>query len=249
MSEQAHEHDEHDDDDGDDAGAPVSVETVLDDAEDEDDAEGAENAAHDAADGEPGDGEHDGDGEHEHEQSAEAAQPAFDQKAIDKIFDSLDREAGRHAKRLGEIMGDDATDLLLCPTCGPVEGMPHLPGFVLNVGFPPEVETRMRDALGLTQTGELLEAKHVRPCEDCAAWGIVKTGSHVPNQDVVMCPTCQQKGYVLVGAPPPPLSIVAANGVEGTASTATPHAIGPEPPEAAALRARGYAVIPPPASS
>ncbi len=249
MSEQAHEHDDDGEDDGEDAGAPVSVETVLDDAEAEDDAEGAENAAHDARDGDTGDGDRDGDGEHEHEQSAESAQPAFDQKAIDKIFDSLDREAGRHAKRLGEIMGDDATDLLLCPTCGPVEGMPHLPGFVLNVGFPPEVETRMRDALGLTQTGELLEAKHVRPCDDCAAWGIVKTGSHVPNQDVVMCPTCQQKGYVLVGAPAP-LFEVTTTGTNGTDVTFTPpHAIGPEPPEAAALRARGYAVIPPPASS
>ncbi len=208
------------------------------DAERESDDEANERLAGD-------EGEHEG-GAFAAEQ--EASQPAFDQKAIDKIFKQLDGEASRHAKRLGEIMGEDAQDLVLCPMCGPVDGMPNLAGFVLNAPLHPEAEARVKAALGLDDTTQLLEAKHVRPCEDCAAWGVVKTGSHVARNEVIMCPTCSGNGYTLIGAPAQVFDFATANGTEGTASTATPQAIGPEPPEAAALRARGYAVIPPPAT-
>jgi hypothetical protein len=173
------------------------------------------------------------------------ASAAIDQKVIDRVFAQLDNEAARHAKRLGEIMDEEAQKLKLCPTCGPVDGMPHLVGFVLDGPLHPEAVARMRTALGLNDETNVKPDPYSHRCATCDGWGVVQTGSHVPNLEVRSCDDCSGQGFVLLNAPKEPAPFVPMNGTETAAPIAPPAALGPEPPEAASLRARGWSVIPP----
>jgi hypothetical protein len=173
------------------------------------------------------------------------ASAAIDQKVIDRFFAQLEGEGRRHAKRIGEVMGEEAQSLGLCPTCAPIDGMPQLAGFVLDGPLHPEAVARMRTALGLNDETNVKPDPYSHRCATCDGWGVVQTGSHVPNLEVRSCDDCQGQGFVLLNAPKPEAPFVPTNGTETAAPIAPPAALGPEPPEAASLRARGWSVIPP----
>jgi hypothetical protein len=173
------------------------------------------------------------------------ASGAVNQKVIDRFFAQLEGEDVRHAKRIGAIMEDEAASLNLCPTCGPIEGMPRLAGFVLSGALHGEAVARMRTALGLNDETNVKPDPYSHRCATCDGWGVVQTGSHVPNLEVRSCDDCNGQGFVLLNAPQSGPMIVAPNGEHGLETITPPAALGPEPPEAASLRARGWAVIPP----
>lgn len=118
-------------------------------------------------DNEPDDSTAEPESEHEPEQEA------FD---MEKGVKQLEAENTRHAKRVAEIMGTDAADLIPCPTCvvGPT-------GFVFQL---PPAEPEYKDAAD-TQT-----------CEACGGMGDVLSGSHNDRSKLKQCASCSGQGYV-----------------------------------------------------
>lgn len=153
----------------------------------------------------------------------------------------LSAEHERHAKRLGEIMGDDAGDLIPCPVC-----MDGIDGYV----FLPEVQqlsdeaiSRIRQVIGLPDYSTFRQAPDAHACPDCDGLGEVVTGSHVPGYETKTCGLCMKKGWVGTGE-------AQANGhvppVEDAPVTGpTVYATNEDDPEVRHLRERGFTVIPP----
>jgi rubrerythrin len=163
------------------------------------------------------------------------------EKMIEKRYKQLDAEKQRHAKRLGEIMGDDAADLIQCPVC-----MDGIDGYIFPpdaVPLPDEAIGRIRQVIGLPDLATFAWAKDTEQCPECKGKGKTRTGSDVPGYDVKECGTCASRGWVnLPGAAPADW----ANGTTPPVATGPLNA-GPElgDPMVDALRARGFAVIPP----
>lgn len=153
----------------------------------------------------------------------------------------LDAEKQRHAKRLGEIMGGDAEDLIPCPVC-----MDGIDGYV----FAPDVQQlpddailRLRQLIGLSGLEGLLPATFAERCPDCDGQGEVKTGSRVAGFETATCERCNKSGWVRKGQP-------LRNGHVDLPAPGEPEPIitGPtvyEDPEIQHLRERGFTVIPP----
>lgn len=146
---------------------------------------------------------------------------SFTPEQAEATFKSLEREADRHAREVEKRAGPMFADLVPCPAC-------ITPGFMLNPAIAPvddERKAAVLAVLGETGLPNYREAGHVRPCDDCAAWGVVLTGSHVPGQETVPCPTCTGKGHVpnldapaQPAAPPlgvPPVSPPVLTGANG----------------------------------
>jgi rubrerythrin len=236
-----HEHDE-----GDEAAqAPVSTETVLDE-------EAAEEEAHDAEQGagEPGEAESEHiEGVHfpgdEQERQATAREQRDQQKAVDKMFDAFQREAKRHTDRIAEIAGDSAPDLLMCPMCLPEEGQPNMPGWLLPVKPSEEKIAAVRLAIGLAPKIDYAEDPYSKVCPTCRGLTVVMPAGATENIQPLTCVTCKAQGWVPVGAERggAPENGASAEGLTGP--TALPVQLEADPPEVAALKARGYTVIEP----
>ncbi len=177
------EPDEHDDPE---AGTEEAAEVAEQAREDQDteESEAAETAAHEAA---------------------EAKAPQF---TTEKQLRDLEKKIGRardaHAKRLGDLLGDAATDTLPCPLC-----FDGLMGFVL----PMDAENLSQDAreaalafLGAPGATPLREAEGVVMCERCDGWGELVYPSRKPAMVNQPCPACNGNGYRL--APTAPGNVV-----------------------------------------
>lgn len=163
------------------------------------------------------------------------------EKEISKRYDKLQRENERHASRLGEIMGDDANDLIPCPVC-----MDGIAGWI----YPPDVAPlsdeavgRIRQVIGLPDLTTFRPAKFAERCPDCDGLGQVLTGSQVPGSETTTCERCGRNGWIRNVAPPvgvgvPPVAEEVITGptvyVDDTADSEIRH-----------LRERGFTVIPP----
>jgi hypothetical protein len=166
---------------------------------------------------------------------------ALSEQEIDKRGQKLGAENVRHAKRVSEIMADDAPDLIPCPVCmDGIAGWVFLPEVAQ---LPPEAITRIRQLIGLPDLTTYDQAKFATQCPDCHGMGEVKTGSLVNGYEVTTCETCQKQGWVRTTA-------YGTNG--GAAANVAPIVTGPmvagpeQPdPEIAHLRERGFTVIPP----
>jgi hypothetical protein len=178
--------------------------------------------------------------EPEPERAPDAPLPAMTEAEHEKRAQRLEAENVRHAKRVSEIMEEDATHLIGCPVC-----MDGIAGWI----FPPEVQqlpdeaiARIRQVIGLPDYSSYVEAKDAAQCPDCAGLGKVKTGSAVPTREVKECSTCSGAGWINLGRP--------TNGhVEH--SVAVQEVTGPtvygdaEPDDRVrSLREEGYTVIP-----
>lgn len=167
---------------------------------------------------------------------------APDAKEIEKAFKALGKVRELVARRVGDILGDDATQLIPCPTCQDLA-----PGFVWppNVApLSPEAEAGTLLLLGMQKPQDLQPHPNASLCDTCKGKGQVQTPSLVPGYDVVDCPACAATGRILTSnvvpignptAPAEPTPIL-------TGPTAIPQTL---PPEAEALRAQGYMVVPP----
>jgi hypothetical protein len=181
------------------------------------------------------------------EPDAQAEQAAADharvqtEKALAKRDAQLDGENTRHAKRLGEIMGEAADDLIPCPVCmDGIAGWIYPPDVQM---LPPEAIARVRQVIGLPDYTTFHAAGFAIECPDCGGLGEVTTGSHVPGREVTTCETCQKAGWIRT------------RGVQGNGHVDTttgeivtgPTVVGAEEPdsEVTNLRRRGYTVIPP----
>jgi len=143
--------------------------------------------------------EHDEDNlpEHEREPEGEPEPPqepqepqGLSEKEIESRFEKLEKERQRHAKRVGEILEEEAQELVPCELC-----WPPAPGFRFPQ-MPEEQRSAVMTAIGFAGTPELEEAKDARQCPDCKGEGQVKTGSKVPGYDAMPCAACQGRGAV-----------------------------------------------------
>lgn len=183
------------------------------------------------------------DAEPEEEEEEPEGEATVSVQDLDKALERLDREASRHANRVSEIMGEDAQMLVPCELCAPA-----IPGFRFPVPPDDEVKERVLIALGQPPRPDYLKDSYSRTCEACAGLGEVLTGSQVKGRDTLPCYTCKGQGWVPVGGER------AGGSVPMAAPTASPPGSPPvvvvqsDPPEVAALKARGYVIIAPPPS-
>lgn len=163
------------------------------------------------------------------------------ERELEKRAQKLDAENTRHAKRVGEIMEDDAADLIPCPVC-----MDTIAGWVYppDVAEPsPEQVSRIRQFAGLPDYTNFRQVPWAHECSSCGGLGKVITGSKVMGAEVTGCRECNERGWINTGT--------SANGTNGGTVIELPATTGPtiygtnEPDErVAALRAEGYTVIP-----
>jgi hypothetical protein len=172
---------------------------------------------------------------------AEPEQPqALSEKDMEQRLKRLDRSSKVWRERVGTILEGDAAMLVPCPLCEPL-----IPGFVMPTPQTPERFPSVRTFMGDAQPVEWQQDPNTRTCLTCAGYGVVETGSHVESQERLPCTDCGGKGWqgtrapVAVTGPMAPAPAPEANG------DAKPTPVGPEPPEAAKLRAMGYTLIQP----
>jgi hypothetical protein len=163
----------------------------------------------------------------------------------DKALDGLNKHV---AKRLTDILGEDATAYQPCEICTAF----GTPGWRPGGDLPAEVKVIVSHALGVQTADDLEQAEDTARCTACGGRGYVRTGSLVPDFESAMCLSCQGRGWVATDERRRVLIGQAPNGA--TAQTLEPaypatrdynDAI-PEPPAAAELRAAGYVVMAPP---
>ena len=184
------------------------------------------------------------------EQPADAPESAVrTDKEMEQVFRSLDRLRKDTAKRVGNIFGDDAVNLMDCPLCASVA-----PGYLWPPDVAPLAEeqtTALRLMLNMPVATDYQQSEDFMPCPKCDGLGRVRTGSKVQNHEVAECPRCFAKGYV-----PSPVREVHANGhahEQEADLTTGPSRYGTEPPTMDAdtaaviqsLKDRGFMVVEP----
>jgi hypothetical protein len=162
----------------------------------------------------------------------------------DKALDGLNKHV---AKRLTEILGDDATAYAPCEICTAF----GTPGWRPGGDLPAEVKVVVSHALGVQTADDLEQARDTARCADCGGRGYVRTGSLVPDFESAMCLACQGRGWVATDERRRAIMGEPTNGAIGAPLQSEGHTTAdynesiPEPPQVAELRAQGYTVFAP----
>lgn len=175
------------------------------------------------------------------EQPVHESSTEFQMEEIGKKLDGLNKHV---AKRLGEILGDDATLFEVCEVCSAT----NTPGYRLSGPYPPEVEAAVRHVMGQHSPTDYSPDSYSRKCDKCNGLGATASGSLVPGQDTLPCFDCKARGWVPVGTERSGLSVVPPSGGDGGGEQAPPFVPAPvesDTPEVAALKAQGYVIIAP----
>lgn len=133
-------------------------------------------------------------------------EPRSDDRDMGKRLKALDNEAERHAKRIREIIGEDADGLVQCELCAPNFG-----GWRFDTAPNEDVTRRVRVAIGMPDLANYRPSATERKCDDCGGLGRVLTGSSVAGRETAPCDPCSGAGFVPTrprqhpdAAPPPP---------------------------------------------
>lgn len=151
------------------------------------------------------------------------------------------------AKNMADTLGEQADDFLECPFCN----FTDTPGFLHASPCPPELMATVSEWAFGTVIADLKPDNYSRQCDTCGGEGRVNMRSNVPEQKSLACIDCVGKGWVAVGPErsgnPMYVSNGAAQAVMPPSETSAELFAPPadEDPEAAALRAKGYIVMPP----
>src|SRR5437870_178803 len=132
-------------------GAPVPEEPNPD-AEPAEPIEGGDEDAGEAGEDAAAEG---GEAEGEQEPAAPSSS-AQDEKAVEIRYGKLANENNRHARRVSEIMEEDATSLIQCPVC-----MDGIAGWIYPpdvAPLPPESIARIRQVIGLPDYGNFRQS-------------------------------------------------------------------------------------------
>lgn len=196
----------------------------------DEDAEGADD----------GDEAQEGEGEPEEGvEQPEVEQPSgMTEKELEKAHAKIVAENERHAGRVGQIMGEDAQDLIPCPLCSG-----FVAGLIFPVQPPDEVKARTLLMLGMGPTGEFKRHPQFAECSACGGEGKVETGSKVFEYVTKNCPDCQGTGFVRNDGKPS----AATNGtVEVHPAFDNPPVPPPdEPAWIEEAKRAGYTIVPP----
>jgi hypothetical protein len=163
------------------------------------------------------------------EEPAEEQQQAEESQArIERVHAQLEKLNKHTAKRLGEILGDDAPFFETCEICS----FSNTPGMRPSGPLPPEVQAAVYAALGQASPSDYQTDSHATACPECNGFGEVATGSKVQGQDRLPCVACTGLGWVPTD-----------ESAGGNAPQATPPA--ELDPRAVELQREGFVVIAP----
>jgi hypothetical protein len=166
---------------------------------------------------------------------------------IEQISGQLEKLNRHVAKRLGEILGDDAPFFETCEICS----FSNTPGMRPSGPLPAEVQAAVYAALGQKTLDDLLDDPHSEVCNECGGKGSVKTRSEVEGQSALPCVKCGALGWLPTDSARGIRPGTAPNGVQpqalesagGNAPQATPPA--ELDPRVAELQREGFVVIAP----
>jgi hypothetical protein len=112
----------------------------------------------------------------------------------------LEAEQKRHTGRVGDILGEAANEVVLCPFCDPqMQGFFYM-GDLENPRD--EMQGRMAIAYLQPEQAEFEPARDVETCTQCKGYGKTATGSKVPGNETKACANCKGYGFY----PPPTLN-------------------------------------------
>lgn len=114
------------------------------------------------------------------------------EKDIEKLNRSLENEASRHTKRVGEIMGDDAVALVQCEACDPKIPGWHWPAEIFPEGTP---ERTLYEMLAGGTEAQMKHPPRYVTCTECNGFGQVLTGARNDIHRLLICPACKGSGY------------------------------------------------------
>lgn len=132
--------------------------------------------------------------EPEDEDEPELVAPSAPQseKEIEKANKALENENVRHAKRISEIMGEDALDLVVCEACATNMAGFHWPSSVYQDGSPERVMYEVLSGGGSTTPKQ---PEFLKTCVSCNGIGKWRTGSYAESCEWLTCSDCGGKGY------------------------------------------------------
>jgi len=178
----------------------------------------------------------------------EPQEPATDADAEAKGKE-WDRVAKYLAKNVGDIEGDEAIYKVECPCCR----SQGTPGYIdPRLAADPEIVGPVLTWFGMRADSDYAKDNYSRECDECHGLGETLSGSKVPGRDKLVCFACKGNGWVAVGDERGAGLGQFTNGItsSGTSSSGNVAAsfmpTGTETAEVAALREKGYIVMPPP---
>jgi hypothetical protein len=147
------------------------------------------------------------------------------EKDLRALERKLTGERDRHAKRLGDLLGDAATDALPCPLC--FEG---LMGFVLP-GDAASLPDAQRDAalafLGQEIGSGMPQTPDTETCSRCGGYGETANPTKAAHYLTSQCAPCGGQGYIKHQAQPS--SVASLPGVVQAADAITNGVVPPCP--------------------
>lgn len=114
------------------------------------------------------------------------------EREIEKANAALEKEHVRHAKRISEIMGEDALDLVVCEACATNMAGFHWPSSVYPDGSPERVMYEVLSGGGSTTPKQ---PEFLKTCVSCNGLGDWRTGSYKESCQFITCGDCGGKGY------------------------------------------------------
>jgi hypothetical protein len=145
-----------------------------------------------------------GEAEEPAEEPAAQAPTGPSMEEIEKVLTKLSTSANTWRRRVAELLGDEAENLVPCELCEPdIPGF-HWPAELLQPRD--DLHAHLLDVLRTPDAPDYMQASFVRRCDACDGWGRVISGSRVAGKGEVSCIRCKGKGFLgdaeLPGAPP-----------------------------------------------
>ena len=154
-----------------------------------------------------------------------AQQVGMGEKELEKMHKRVATASATYAKKITEILGEEAGLLELCPRC--VAG--GFPGFI----FPPvmapvddETKAAVLVSIGETPSEATETDKYARQCDSCKGAGVTLSGSRRTRDRLLSCHDCKGRGWIPVG---PERQGEQTRMVETTSANGTEEAIEPQP--------------------
>jgi len=184
--------------------------------------------------------------EDEEEQPGQPEEPeqeqpkALSQKDMENRLKRIAKSAEVWRARIPEVFEGDAEMFMPCPMCDAIT-----PGYILMAPNVPERFPAVRVFMGDSQPRELRPDPDTEQCAVCGGEGLLDMRSKVQGQEALVCGYCNGQGWTGTrkGATAyvPPAPSPAGNGQQTGPMV---HASA-DPPEVAALKAKGYTIIEP----
>src|SRR5882672_9631361 len=119
-------------------------------------------------------------------EAQQAAGPSPEE--IERTIGKIKTSANTFRRRVTELLGDEAQNLVPCELCEPdIPGF-HWPAALIQPRD--ELHAHLLDVLRTPDAPDYSQAQHVRRCQLCDGWGVVLSGSRVANKKQVKCQMC-----------------------------------------------------------